>query len=79
MRLLTALSGSHDGHRHGPDALRRPYHDRYTGRRLRSKAATLTAWMDEGVDVYAYFNNDWHAAAWSDALWLRHALSPDGA
>ena len=60
---------------HGPDATQRPYHGRYTGRRLRSVAARLSAWLDEGNDVYAYFNNDHGAAAWLDATWLRGALA----
>ncbi|MCW2751257.1 MAG: hypothetical protein JWR83_2367 [Aeromicrobium sp.] len=60
---------------HGPDALRHPYPGRYGGNRLRSKAATLAEWLAEGTDVYAFFNNDWQAAAWSDATYLRHALT----
>lgn len=59
---------------HGPDAQRRPYHGRYTGRRLRPIADRLLGWIDEGCDVYAYFNNDQEAAAWADARWLAEAL-----
>jgi uncharacterized protein YecE (DUF72 family) len=60
---------------HGPDAIRRPYHDRYTARRLDPIAERLRSWMGEGTDVYAYFNNDWHGAAWADATHLRDALT----
>lgn len=59
---------------HGPDAERRPYFGRYTSRRLRPVADTLSGWMDDGCDVYAYFNNDQEAAAWPDALWLAEEL-----
>ncbi|MCU1369261.1 MAG: hypothetical protein JWO77_455 [Ilumatobacteraceae bacterium] len=59
---------------HGPDALRRAYSGRYTGRRLRPFAERLEQWLDEGVDAYAYFNNDLGGAAWSDARWLADAL-----
>ena len=55
---------------HGPHALERPYHDRYTGRRLWRVAERLGTWLDDGDDVYAYFNNDWHGAAVEDARWL---------
>ncbi|HVW31882.1 MAG TPA: DUF72 domain-containing protein, partial [Acidimicrobiia bacterium] len=41
---------------HGPDAARRAYHGRYTGRRLWRVADRLGAWLDEGCDAYAYFN-----------------------
>jgi len=60
---------------HGPDAQHRPYHGRYTGRRLRPVADRLCRWMDEGSDVYAYFNNDQEAAAWPDACWLAEAIA----
>jgi uncharacterized protein YecE (DUF72 family) len=59
---------------HGPDAVARPYHDRYTGRRLWRVAERLGGWLDEGSDVYAYFNNDWHGAAVADARWLADRL-----
>ncbi len=60
---------------HGPRAAEEPYHGRYTGRRLWRPAERLDAWLDEGHDTYAYFNNDWHAAAVGDARWLRARLS----
>ena len=59
---------------HGPRALDEPYHGRYTGRRLRFVADRLATWRDEGADVSAYFNNDWHGAAVVDAEWLRDRL-----
>lgn len=55
---------------HGPNALREPYAGRYTGRRLRSVADRLGRWMDSGVEVFAYFNNDIGGHAVTDALWL---------
>ena len=60
---------------HGPDALKVKYTGRYTGRRLGPVATRLAAWRDEGCDVYAYFNNDWHGAAVEDATWLRTRLT----
>lgn len=60
---------------HGPHATERAYHGRYTGRRLRRVAEQLEAWLAAGVDVYAYFNNDYDAAAVQDAHWLQERLS----
>ena len=60
---------------HGPQAVDRPYHGAYTGRRLWRPAQRLRAWLDDGVDVYAYFNNDFHGAAVGDAEWLRARLT----
>ena len=59
---------------HGPEALKFKYHGRYTTKRLEPCAQRLAAWMDEGRDVYAYFNNDWHGHAVTDATWLRDRL-----
>ncbi len=59
---------------HGPQALVRKYWGRYGGRRLWRVADRLGAWLDDGCDVYAYFNNDWHANAVEDARWLRDRL-----
>src|SRR5687768_1362660 len=42
---------------HGPDALRVKYHGKYGGRRLGKVASRLEPWLDDGIDVYAYFNN----------------------
>ena len=60
---------------HGPIALEAKYQGRYTGRRLRPVAERLQTWLDDGCDVYAYFNNDWDGNAVKDARWLRERLS----
>lgn len=39
---------------HGPNG---DYRDSYADKFLKAKAANITAWLDEGKDVYAYFNN----------------------
>ncbi len=62
---------------HGPNALEAKYQGRYGGRRLWRVADRLSGWLDEGVDVFAYFNNDWHGAAVDDAAWLRDHLTPE--
>lgn len=59
---------------HGPDALRRPYHGLYGPDRLEPFAAVLEGWRSEGCDAAAYFNNDWHGAAVTDAAWLARRL-----
>ena len=60
---------------HGPRAIEAPYHDPYTGRRLWRVAGRLGTWLDDGCDVYAYFNNDYGGAAVTDATWLRDRLT----
>jgi uncharacterized protein YecE (DUF72 family) len=64
---------------HGPDAVEQPYHGRYGASRLAGVVDQLAGWRDAGIDVWAYFNNDWHAEAWHDAVWLRDALAVPGA
>jgi uncharacterized protein YecE (DUF72 family) len=59
---------------HGPRALTEPYHGRYGGRRLWRSAQRLTEWRQSGVDVFAYFNNDYEGHAVADAHWLRDRL-----
>jgi uncharacterized protein YecE (DUF72 family) len=59
---------------HGPDAVRNRYHGGYPIERLEEVAARLAAWLDAGVDVYAYFNNDHHGHAVVDATTLRSLL-----
>jgi uncharacterized protein YecE (DUF72 family) len=59
---------------HGPNALDQKYVGRYMGRRLAPAAKRLGGWRDDGCDIYAYFNNDWHGAAVEDAMWLRSRL-----
>jgi uncharacterized protein YecE (DUF72 family) len=60
---------------HGPNALNDPYHGRYGGRRLWRPARRLEEWLDDGHDVFAYFNNDYDGHAVLDAEWLRHKLT----
>jgi uncharacterized protein YecE (DUF72 family) len=59
---------------HGPKALEKKYWGRYGARRLTPIAARLQRWLDEGHDVYAYFNNDYEGHAVKDAQWLRDRL-----
>ena len=61
---------------HGPNALEVKYWGEYTPKLLRAPAKRLNAWLDDGADVYAYFNNDWHGHAVTDATWLKGALTP---
>jgi len=60
---------------HGPDALRTPYHGTYGPRRLWRWERRCREWLDDSLDIYAYFNNDWYGSAVTDATWLRHALA----
>jgi uncharacterized protein YecE (DUF72 family) len=62
---------------HGPDARRHPYHGRYGPRRLRDATSRIEGWIDDGHDVYAYFNNDYLGAAVEDATWLARRLGRD--
>jgi uncharacterized protein YecE (DUF72 family) len=55
---------------HGPQALERKYWGRYGGHRLSPVAKRLNAWLDDGHDVYAYFNNDYEGHAVEDGRWL---------
>ncbi|HEY3725185.1 MAG TPA: DUF72 domain-containing protein [Acidimicrobiia bacterium] len=59
---------------HGPRALDEPYRGRYGGRRLWRVAERVEQWLATGVDVYAYFNNDFDGHAFADAKWLRERL-----
>jgi uncharacterized protein YecE (DUF72 family) len=61
---------------HGPNALEAKYQGRYGGRRLWRVADRLSAWLEAGCDVYAYFNNDFHGYAVEDAAWLASRLVP---
>jgi uncharacterized protein YecE (DUF72 family) len=58
---------------HGPRP-GHPYQGRYGAKRLTRVAERLATWLDEGVDVYAYLNNDDAGFAVQDALWLSHRL-----
>lgn len=64
---------------HGPEARAEPYHGRYGPERLEGEAARIEAWLGEGIDVYAYFNNDVGGHAFVDAGWLRDRLRHGGA
>jgi uncharacterized protein YecE (DUF72 family) len=59
---------------HGPQALEATYRGRYGPRRLAPVAERLEGWLEEGTDVYAYFNNDDAGFAVTDAEWLRDRL-----
>ena len=61
---------------HGPDALNNKYWGLYGPERLEGAAARLGRWLEQGNDVYAYFNNDHEGHAVTDARWLRARLDP---
>lgn len=61
---------------HGVDPLVAPYRGRYGPARLGPVVDAVRPWVEDGVDVYAYFNNDWDANAVADAEWFRGQLSP---
>jgi uncharacterized protein YecE (DUF72 family) len=60
---------------HGPCALTEPYQGRYGPRRLTRYAERFAAFLQDGCDVYAYFNNDVEANAVTDARTLRAKLA----
>jgi uncharacterized protein YecE (DUF72 family) len=64
---------------HGPEARTRPYRGRYGGRRLWRMADKLTEVLEQGGDVYCYFNNDYEGHAVADARWLAARLGDAGA
>jgi uncharacterized protein YecE (DUF72 family) len=59
---------------HGPNATSHPYQGRYGGDGLFWMADRLSKWLDEGHDVYAYFNNDDSGYAVRDAQSLAGRL-----
>jgi uncharacterized protein YecE (DUF72 family) len=59
---------------HGPWATERAYQGRYGEERLSGVAHRLGSWLDQGCDVYAYFNNDDSGFAVQDARWLSDRL-----
>jgi uncharacterized protein YecE (DUF72 family) len=63
---------------HGPAATEQKYVGRYGGRRLRAHADRIASWLADGVDVYAYFNNDWYGHAVTDSRYLSVALARSG-
>jgi uncharacterized protein YecE (DUF72 family) len=60
---------------HGPNAAGHPYEGRYGEERLSRIAECLSSWLAEGIDVYAYLNNDDSGYAVRDALWLANRLA----
>ncbi len=60
---------------HGPNALAQKYWGRYGGDRLAPIADLLAGWLEEGTDVYAYFNNDHQGFAVEDGRWLAGRLA----
>lgn len=60
---------------HGPNALEQKYLGLYGPERLAPVAERLHEWMDQGCDVYAYFNNDHHGYAVQDAATLTGMLT----
>jgi uncharacterized protein YecE (DUF72 family) len=60
---------------HGPRAPAEKYAGEYGEERLAGPASRLTAWLAEGCDVYAYFNNDQGGAAVRDARALARLLA----
>ncbi len=63
---------------HGPNATTNAYQGRYGEEGLTKMADRLVSWLDEGKDVYAYFNNDDSGFAVQDARWLSERLTPGG-
>lgn len=63
---------------HGPNAAEHPYLGSYGGDRLYWMAERLSSWLAQGIDVYAYFNNDDSGYAVQDALWLARRLARSG-
>lgn len=60
---------------HGPDAIHHPYQGRYGPDGLLWMADRLSTWLDQGHDVFAYFNNDDSGFAVQDARWLSEHLN----
>ena len=58
--------------RHGTSP--RKYHGSYTDAMLRKDARDIRRWLRDGLDVYAYFNNDFEGHAWRNALTLKRLL-----
>ena len=47
----------------------------YSDRELEEWAERLGGWRDRGIDVYAYFNNDWEGYAVKNGLKLKELLN----
>jgi uncharacterized protein YecE (DUF72 family) len=61
--------------RHGPHGPAHKYQGRYGPNRLRRFAEQLAAVLEDGHDVYCYFNNDDAGYAPADAAWLAARLA----
>lgn len=64
---------------HGPDAVHHPYRGAYSGPALRAWAEWIERARESGTDVYAYFNNDVEAQAFTDCRRLTemvHRVAP---
>jgi uncharacterized protein YecE (DUF72 family) len=46
----------------------------YSERELEEWAERIAGWRDDGIDVYAYFNNDWEGYAVKNGLRLKELL-----
>lgn len=56
---------------HGPGEL---YASGYTPQKLAAEADRLAGWLDEGLDVWAFFNNTDGPHAWQNAMKLEESL-----
>ncbi len=59
---------------HGPDAVTQPYGGGYSSKAIKSYSSRLSKWLAQGIDVYAYFNNDDSGHAVADARRLAREL-----
>ena len=59
---------------HGPNAVEHRYRGRYGRSGLTPWIERLRPVLDEGTDVFAYFNNDYDGHAVADAAMLRNEL-----
>ncbi|HEU6444831.1 MAG TPA: DUF72 domain-containing protein, partial [Gaiellaceae bacterium] len=46
----------------------------YSETEIREWAERISGWRDAGIDVYAYYNNDWEGYAVRNGLRLRELL-----
>ncbi|HMK98213.1 MAG TPA: DUF72 domain-containing protein [Acidimicrobiales bacterium] len=60
---------------HGPQGSAAKYAGEYGVARLRPPAEVIRAWLEQGCDVYAYFNNDVGGAAVRDATSMAGLLA----
>jgi uncharacterized protein YecE (DUF72 family) len=51
-----------------------PYGSNYSEGELRDWSKRITGWVEEGLDVYGYFNNDAFGFAVKNALALRELV-----